>query len=111
MNFIDITPFVIPERVLNFDFSTQMLFRCIERKYAETFINGEIRFGQPKNWIEKEKNGKGQTAAKAIKLPNGVDITAKLNAYNSGFYKKEAPIIIYDVSLRANNDYEQTGTH
>lgn len=61
MNFIDITPFVIPERVLNFDFSTQMLFRCIERKYAETFINGEIRFGQPKNWIEKEKNGnKGQ---------------------------------------------------
>lgn len=61
MNFIDITPFVIPERVLNFDFSTQMLFRCIERKYAETFINGEIRFGQPQNWIEKEKNGnKGQ---------------------------------------------------
>lgn len=61
MNFIDITPFVIPERVLNFDFSTQMLFRCIERKYTETFINGEIRFGQPKNWIEKEKNGnKGQ---------------------------------------------------
>ena len=64
-----------------------------------------------KSQLEKEKNGKGQTAAKAIKLPNGVDITAKLNAYNSGFYKKEAPIIIYDVSLRANNDYEQTGTH
>lgn len=61
MSFIDITPFVKSERVLNFDFSTQMLFRCIERKYAESFIKGEIRFGQPQNWIEKEKNGnKGQ---------------------------------------------------
>lgn len=51
-----------------------------------------------KSQLEKEKNGKT-----TIKLPNGKTFTA--------YAKNDAPIIIYDVSLRANNDYEQTGTH
>ena len=57
MNFIDITPYVEPERVLNFNFSTQMLFRCIEKRFAQSFINGEIRFSQPSYWIEEEQKG------------------------------------------------------
>lgn len=61
MEILDITPYVIPERVLKFDFSTNMLFRCIDNKYAKTFIKGEIRFSQPKFWIEEEEKGnKGQ---------------------------------------------------
>ena len=51
-----------------------------------------------KSQLETEKNGKT-----TIKLPNGKTFTA--------YAKNDAPIIIYDVSLRANNDYEQTGTH
>lgn len=47
--------------VLNFNFSTHMLFRCIQKKYAEDFIKGKIRFNQPKVWIKQEENGnKGQ---------------------------------------------------
>ena len=45
------------ERVLNFNFSTNMLFRCTKRKYAMEFINGKIRFNQSKYWIEEENNG------------------------------------------------------
>ena len=47
--------------VLNFNFSTHILFRCIQRKYANDFIKGKFRFNQPKSWIEMEKQGnKGQ---------------------------------------------------
>ena len=49
------------KQVLNFNFSTHILFRCTQRKYANDFINGKFRFNQPKAWIEEEKNGnKGQ---------------------------------------------------
>lgn len=61
MNFIDITPYVEPERVLNFNFSTQMLFRCIEKRFAQSFIKGEIRLSQPSYWIgEEQKGNKGK---------------------------------------------------
>ena len=51
-----------------------------------------------KSQLATEKAGKT-----TIKLPNGKTCTS----YSSS----DAPVIIYDVSLRANNDYEQTGTH
>lgn len=57
MEYIDITKYVKSHRVLNFDFSTIMLFRCTKRKYAEDFIKGKIHFNQPKNWIKEEENG------------------------------------------------------
>lgn len=61
MDYIDITPYVKPRAVLNFNFSTILLFRCTRRKYAELFVKGKIFFNQPKNWIQIAKNGnKGQ---------------------------------------------------
>ncbi len=48
--------------------------------------------------VLKEKDGKTQ-----IKLPNSV--TRDLNA------DAAIPVIVYDVSQRANNDYETSGTH
>ena len=51
-----------------------------------------------KSQLATEKAGKT-----TIKLPNGNTFTS----YSSS----DAPVIIYDVSLRANNDYEQAGTH
>lgn len=57
-----------------------------------------------------EKEGKADTVA--IKLPNGVSIPkSELAKISANFYSEVAPIIIYDVSLRANNDYESSGTH
>ena len=46
------------KNVLNFNFSTHILFRCIPRKYAYDFLKGKIMLNQPKNWIKEEKNGK-----------------------------------------------------
>lgn len=47
--------------VLNFNFSTHILFKCLQKKYANDFLKGKFRFNQPKAWIEMEKNGnKGQ---------------------------------------------------
>lgn len=43
--------------VLNFNFSTILLFRCISKKHAEEFVNGKIKFGKPEKWIEFENNG------------------------------------------------------
>lgn len=61
MDYIDISPYVKPRAMFNFDFSTILLFRCTRRKYAESFLKGKIFFNQPKNWIQIEKNGnKGQ---------------------------------------------------
>ena len=52
---------IVKQKVLTFDFTTHMLFRCMQRQYAEMFCNGEIHFGCPREWIEIEKNGnKGQ---------------------------------------------------
>ena len=45
-----------------------------------------------------EKNGKN-----SIALPGGKTFTA----YN----ETEMPVIVYDVSLKARNDYETSGTH
>lgn len=42
-----------------------------------------------------------------ITLPNGIEI----KNISENFINTNAPIIIYDVSLRANDDYESTGTH
>ena len=54
-----------------------------------------------KSQLREEKG----TKLDSIKLPtSGIEkVIASL--------KGEAPIIIYDVSLRANNDYESSGTH
>lgn len=51
-----------------------------------------------------EKTNNGAQALKAsIKLPNGRTF--------SSYPQTDAPIIVYDVSLRANNDLEDSGTH
>lgn len=52
--------------------------------------------------LVQEKEGKEE-----ITLPNGEKIKNLL----ATFKDNEAPIIIYDISLRANNDYETSGTH
>ena len=52
--------------------------------------------------LVQEKQGKDK-----ILLPNGVEIQNLPIEFNYS----EAPIIIYDASLRANDDYEDTGTH
>lgn len=43
--------------IFNFDFSTNMLFRCSQTNYAKSFIEGEIHFSQPQIWIEQGENG------------------------------------------------------
>ena len=54
---LDITKYVKPKAVFDFNFSTILLFRCTRKKYAESFVRGEIFFNQPKNWIQYEKDG------------------------------------------------------
>lgn len=47
--------------ILNSNFSTHILFKCTQKRYADDFIKGRFKFNQPKFWIEEEKNGnKGQ---------------------------------------------------
>lgn len=47
--------------VLNFDFSTKMLFRCTKRKFAEDIKKGRFFFNTPLAWIREEEMGnKGQ---------------------------------------------------
>lgn len=51
-----------------------------------------------------EKTNDGMQSLKAtIKLPNGKTFSA--------YPQTDAPIVVYDVSQRANNDFESTGTH
>ena len=57
MNYIDVTDLVKPQQVLNFSFSTMMLFRCTKKRFAEEFRKGKIFFNKPKNWIQIEKDG------------------------------------------------------
>lgn len=52
--------------------------------------------------LVQEKEGKEE-----IILPNG----EKIKNLPAEFKNTDAPIIIYDVSQKANNDYETTGTH
>ena len=50
-----------PIPLFDFRFTTVMLFRSVNREYAESFCAGKIYLGTPKNWIEIEKKGnKGQ---------------------------------------------------
>jgi len=35
-----------------------MLFRCVEREYAEQFCRGELYFGTPRNWVRIGETGK-----------------------------------------------------
>lgn len=44
-------------QVFNFNFSTNILFRCTSKKYADEFQKGRFRFNQPKNWIKEEEKG------------------------------------------------------
>lgn len=66
MNFIkfensELSKDIILKPVLNFNFSTNILFRCTQKKYADDFLKGKLRFNQPKAWIKIEENGnKGQ---------------------------------------------------
>ena len=74
---------VIPKPVFAFNFSTLMLFRCIQRNRAEQLLRGEIYFGSPQQWIDIEKRGKkGQGD-----LLEGVFLSTQLGD-NSGFIKK-----------------------
>lgn len=83
MDYIDVTPYVKPRAVFNFNFSTILLFRCTRRKYAESFVKGELFLNQPKNWIQIEKNGnKGQGD-----ILEGTFLSAKEND-NSSFIDK-----------------------
>ena len=52
--------------------------------------------------LVQEKEGKEE-----ITLPNG----EKIKNLPTEFKNTDAPIIIYDVSQKANNDYETAGTH
>lgn len=54
---MDITPFIKQKPVLNFNFSTIILFRCTRKKFAQSFREGKIFFNQPKKWIQVEKDG------------------------------------------------------
>lgn len=57
----DITQFIKPKQVLDFDFSTHVLFRCTTREYALEFQSGRIFFNTPEKWIKDEEvNGKGR---------------------------------------------------
>lgn len=64
--------------------------------------NGEIISPNAPSVLVQEKETKNK-----ITLPNGKEI---INL-PSNFKETNAQIIIYDVSLRANDDYESTGTH
>ena len=57
---------------------------------------------------EKEENNPNNLAE--IQLPNGTASVAT-SKFGTAFEGTDAPIIIYDVSVRANDDYETTGTH
>lgn len=57
-----------------------------------------------KSVLIEEKGSKS-----SIVLPNGKVVNG--SSLTSGFYSEDAPIVIYDVSLRANSDREQTSTH
>lgn len=57
----------------------------------------------PSIMYEEKTNNEKQALKSEILLPNGKVFTE--------YEETEAPIIIYDVSLRANDDYEETGTH
>ena len=55
--------------------------------------------------IEEEKKGKGDTIP--MILPNGKTIVK--STLPADFYVGDIPVIVYDISLRANNDYTTTG--
>ena len=66
---------ITPKPVFNFNFSTLMLFRCIQRHRAEQLRRGEIYFGSPQQWIDIEKEGnKGQGD-----LLEGVFLSTQIN--------------------------------
>ncbi len=45
----------------DFNFSTMMMFKCTQRKYAESIKKGNLYFGTPENWVKEElKGNKGQ---------------------------------------------------
>ena len=64
--------------------------------------SGDVISPDTPSMLVEEKNGKEE-----ITLPNGKKITN----LPAEFVYEKAPIIIYDVSLKANDDYESTGTH
>lgn len=65
-------------------------------------VEGEKISPETPSLLVKEKEEKEK-----ITLPNGKEI----KNLPENFKIEEAPILIYDVSLKANNDYESTGTH
>ena len=79
-------------------------------KEVESYLNygilrnsdGEKISPETPSILVQEKAGKEE-----ITLPNG----EKIKNLPAEFKNTDAPIIIYDVSLKANNDYESAGTH
>ena len=47
-------------QVLNFNFSTDMIFKCTKRQFAEDLLNGNVFFNIPEKWIEMEEKSKKQ---------------------------------------------------
>lgn len=60
--------------------------------------------------LMNEKSESLPAAKSIIKLPNS-NKQININDLGTDLQKTSAPIIIYDVSLRANNDFETGGTH
>ena len=51
--------------------------------------------------IDREQSGKS-----SLTLPDALGATKTM-----AIPEDELPVVIYDISLRANNDYESEGTH
>lgn len=57
INLDELNKYTKLQRVLNFNFSTNMLFRCTTKKYANDFQKGRFRFNQPEYWIKEGEKG------------------------------------------------------
>ena len=43
--------------VFNYDFSTVLVFKCTRKKFADSFLSGNIYFNKPKTWVRDEELG------------------------------------------------------
>lgn len=43
--------------VFNYDFSTVLVFKCTRKKFADSFLSGNIYFNKPKAWVRDEELG------------------------------------------------------
>ena len=53
----ELSKYANTQKVLDFKFSTDMLFRCTSKQYANDFKKGKFRFNQPEFWIKEGEMG------------------------------------------------------